>query len=355
MTLEIRIGLDWQIGGATLDLAAIAQLLDGIAATGTVRATAQRLGLSYRTVWGKLEAAETALGQQIIVKSKGHGSKLSVIGEQLKSLVDDLTRRLQYATKQEQATFENGFRAIFLPEPRRISMACSHDLVIEDCVEAGLLPGWEIRNMGSQKAIDALLAGKADMAGFHLPEMLAGQPEMQALWSDPHYFVAPIMCRELGLVVARGNPLKISGIDDLVRPEVRFINRQKTAGTRLRLDEILRVKGIDSKAIRGYRHEEFTHSAVANAVAAGAADVAFALRAAVTELNVAFIPVGLETYCVCGKFELAEDPRYKDMLQILIARMKKHPGYAKPRAASKSKKLTGGSRIAAIAGWQDKS
>ncbi len=355
MTLEIRIGLNWEIGGATLDLAAITLLLDGIAATGTVRATAQRLGLSYRNVWGKLEAAEAALGQQIVLKSKGHGSKLTVIGEQLKSLVDDLTRRLQYATKQEQAAFEYGFRAIFLPEPRRISMACSHDIVIEDCVEAGLLPGWEIHNMGSQKAINALLAGKADIAGFHLPEMLADQPEMQALWSDPHYFVAPIMCRELGLVVARENPLKIKGIDDLVRPEVRFINRQKTAGTRLRLDEILRLKGIDTKTIRGYRHEEFTHSAVANAVAAGAADVAFALRAAVTDLNVSYIPLGLETYCVCGKIELAKDPRYQEMLQILTRRMKQQPGYAKPRAASKSKKLTGGSRIAAIAGWQDKS
>ena len=353
MALDIRIGLEWEIGGVTLDLATIAQLLDGIAATGTVSATAKRLGLSYRNVWGKLEAAESALGQQVVVKSKGHGTKLTQIGDQLKNLVDDLIRRLESNSKQERTAFENGFCGIFLPEPRKISMACSHDLVFEECKEEGLLSDWDIRNMSPLKAITLLLAGKVDMAGFHLPENQAGQAEMKALWADPRYFVAPIMRRELGLVIARGNPLKIKGIDDLVRPEVRFINRQKTAGTRLKLEEILRLKGLDQNAIRGYRHEEFTHSACVHAVVAGAADVAFALRAVIVGLDVEFISVGLETYCVCGKIEIADDVRYKKMLKDVSDRMEMHAGYTKPPPVIESKNRTNASLKPAFAWWQE--
>ncbi len=355
MALNIHIGLEWQVAGSRLDLATIAQLLGGVAETGTVRAAAERFGLSYRTVWGRLEAAEAALGQALIVKCKGHGSKLTPVGEQLKDLVDDLAQRLLSDSQQQREAFGKAFCAIFVPQPRRTSMACSHDLVIEDCVEAGLLPGWDVRYMGSRKALDELRAGKVDMAGFHLPEKMAGQPDMKELWADPRYFVAAIMGRELGLVMARGNPLKIRGIEDLVRPDVRFINRQKTAGTRLRLDEILGAKGIDPKAIRGYHHEEFTHSAVAHAVAAGAADVAFALRAVVAGLDVEFIPVGLETYCFCGRIELAVDPRYHHLLKIIGDRMAMHPGYTGPPAALESRRNASVSRVAAIALWQDKS
>jgi putative molybdopterin biosynthesis protein len=44
--------------------------------------------------------------------------------------------------------------------------------------------------------------------------------------------------RDQGLMVARGNPLGISGIADLVRPEIGFINRQAGSGTRILFDEL---------------------------------------------------------------------------------------------------------------------
>src|SRR5664279_4062580 len=101
MALKIHIGMDWDIGGSKLDLSCVAQLLEGIAETGTVRATADRLGISYRNVWGKLEAAEATLGQQLVVKNKGHGSVLTCAGEQLKNLVVNFSRRLESGAQQE--------------------------------------------------------------------------------------------------------------------------------------------------------------------------------------------------------------------------------------------------------------
>ena len=330
MVLKVNIGVDWEIGGSKLDLATIAQLLEGIASTGSVRATANKLGISYRTVWGKLEAAEAALGQQLVSKNKGHGSALTQAGEHLKILVANLTHNLQCNALLEQEAFENSFRSTFSSATRKLRLACSHDIVFEDCVHKDLLPDWDVRYMGSQKAIDALRAGSADMAGFHLLEKVASQPGIKELWSDPRFFSKPIMCRELGFVVAIGNPLNIHTIEDLVRHNVVFINRQGKSGTRQRLDELLRLKGIDPKNIRGYQHEEFTQSGVVLAVAAGAANVAFALRSATTGLAVEFIPVGKETYCVCGKAALAADDRFQNLLNQVADNMLMHAGYSNP-------------------------
>lgn len=351
MVLKVNIGIDWEIGGSKLDLATIAQLLEGIAETGTVRAAADKLGISYRTVWGKLEAAERALGQQLVIKNKGHGSVLTQAGEHLKDLVTKLIHNLHSSARLEQEAFENSFRNTFSSSPRKLRLACSHDLIFEECDQAGLIPDWEIRYMSSQKGIDALRAGSVDMAGFHLSEKVANQPGIKELWADSRFFLIPIMHRELGLVVARGNPLNIKNLDDLVRPDVIFINRQGKSGTRQRFDELLKSKGIDPKAIRGYLHEEFTHFGVVLAVAAGAANVTFALRSATKGLSVDFIPIGHETYCVCGRTEIATDPRFQNLLQQVADRMEMHEGYTKPLRNPETGGIIRATQMTSIAQW----
>ena len=53
-----------------------------------------------------------------------------------------------------------------------------------------------------------------------------------------------------GLLVQKGNPKKIMTLDDLIRPDVEFANRQRGAGTRVLLDYQLKLSGI----------HEFEHS-----------------------------------------------------------------------------------------------
>ncbi len=346
MSLTIHFSIAWETGESTLDLTTIAQLLEFIAETGTVRAAANKLGISYRTAWGKLDAAEKSLGQPLIVKSKGHGSKLTPPGNMLKAVVFNLTSGIQSSVTRDQVLFERAILNNFNLAPRKLKLACSHDSLIEACAATGLLPEWTIRYMGSQKAIDALRAGAIDMAGFHLPEKLVTQPGMKELWADSRYFVLPVMCRELGLVVARGNPLQIRTIEDLLRPEIRFINRQKNSGTRLRLHELLRSRGLNPALISGYQQEEFTHSGVALAVLAKVADAAFALRSASTGFDVDFIPVGRETYCFCGIKEVYGD--CLKLLKQLHQRLESQEGYSLPLAESTRQNST-----SAIARWVD--
>jgi putative molybdopterin biosynthesis protein len=110
--------------------------------------------------------------------------------------------------------------------------------------------------------------------------------------------------RDQGLIVPKGNPKGIGGIEDLVRDDVRLINRQGGAGTRILLDFRLKELGIDSAAIAGYTDEEFTHMAVAVAVLSGTADVGLGIQAAARALDLDFIPVVTEQYdlVIPGRF-----------------------------------------------------
>ncbi len=336
MSLQLRIGIDWHGEGGTLDLGALADLLEVVAASGTVQAAADQLNLSYRGVWGKLDGAETVLVQQLMVKRKGHGSVLSEVGSALVDCVQHLRAAVAAGSQAELRAAQVRLDQLFKPASAPLRLFCSHDIALEECVQSGALDDWNIRTMGSGKALDGLKSGKADLAGFHGPhpsqQDLQADQAIVALAADPAYFVRPLMRRELGFVVAKGNPLAIAGAADLARSGVRLINRQQQSGTRAWLDHLLAVADVDPAAVTGYRQEEFTHSAVVRAVAAGAADVGFAVRAALAGLPVDFIAVGTETYYLAGRAELAGDARVAALADALHARMWQHPGYA-PAAA----------------------
>ena len=97
-------------------------------------------------------------------------------------------------------------------------------------------------------------------------------------------------------MVAAGNPLGLAGIEDLARPGVRYVNRQRGAGTRVLLDYELGRRGISPDAIDGYAREEPTHLAVAAAVAAGRGDAGLGIMAAARAFGLDFVPVTREPY-----------------------------------------------------------
>jgi molybdate-binding protein len=99
-----------------------------------------------------------------------------------------------------------------------------------------------------------------------------------------------------GLIVARRNPRGIRSLADLARKPARFVNRQAGSGTRLLFDALLATERIRPAQIHGYRHEEFTHAAVAAMIASGAADCAFGIEAAAALHGLAFVPLASERY-----------------------------------------------------------
>lgn len=102
---------------------------------------------------------------------------------------------------------------------------------------------------------------------------------------------------EEGLVMARGNPKRIRGVEDLARPRVRIVNREKGSGSRQLLDRELRTAGIPMSAVRGYQEPPAAgHLAAAWRVANGLADCCVATRSAARAFDLDFVPLAAERY-----------------------------------------------------------
>ena len=67
--------------------------------------------------------------------------------------------------------------------------------------------------------------------------------------------------RRQGFIVKKGNPLNIRNIRDIT-PEVRYINRQRGAGTRVLFDYLMKKEGISRKDISGYEYEAATQMCI---------------------------------------------------------------------------------------------
>ena len=154
-------------------------------------------------------------------------------------------------------------------------------------------------HVGSMGGLMALRQGGCHLAGSHLLDARDGSYNVSYLKKylpDISVRLVNLVYRDQGLIVLPGNPRKIKGIEDLVRDDIRFINRQGGSGTRILLDYRLKQLNIDPDGIRGYRTEEFTHMSVAVAVLSGTADVGLGIYAAARALNLEFIPVVTEQY-----------------------------------------------------------
>jgi putative molybdopterin biosynthesis protein len=154
-------------------------------------------------------------------------------------------------------------------------------------------------NAGSLGGLIALRRGEAHLAGSHLLDPETGEYNVayikQYLPNTPVVLVT-LLRREQGLIVARGNPKQIESLADLARPDVRYVNRQRGAGTRVLLDYRLGQLGMAPEQVRGYEREEYTHLAVAAAVQSGVADCGLGVRAAARALDLDFVPVEWERY-----------------------------------------------------------
>ncbi len=175
-------------------------------------------------------------------------------------------------------------------------------------------------NVGSLGGLLALKRGEAHLAGSHLLDEETNEynlPDVKRLLPDQEIFIVNLVYREQGLIVAGGNPKGIAGLEDLARPEVSFVNRQRGAGTRVLLDLNLKGLGIDSASIKGYERTEFTHLAVAAAVDGGSADAGLGIYSAARALKLDFIPLMKERYDLVIPRAYYESPLLEPLLDIL--------------------------------------
>jgi putative molybdopterin biosynthesis protein len=209
-----------------------------------------------------------------------------------------------------------------------LSTSASHDLLFGELRDSLLRDArvlLDVDYVGSTRALERLNAGACTLAGIHLPlddDRLCrrGSRIHRALGGELRLGVHKLIRfarREQGLIVAPGNPLELSSLNDLARPDVTFVNRMQGSGTRLILDELLMRAGIWPVDIAGYASEEPTHLSVAATVAAGSADCGFGLRAAADRSGIGFVPLVHEQYFLVCLKDALETPAMQAVLEML--------------------------------------
>lgn len=96
---------------------------------------------------------------------------------------------------------------------------------------------------------------------------------------------------EAGWLAARGNPLALRGIADVVRTKARVVNRPAGAGARQLLDQQLRRAALDPHRVSGYRRELAGQIDAGRAVSQGFADAAVGLASVAHLFDLSFVPL----------------------------------------------------------------
>ncbi len=209
---------------------------------------------------------------------------------------------------------------------RTILAIGSHDLCLDLLAAALKQSGAPLfltsAHVGSLGGLMALQRGEAHLAGSHLLDEASGEYNLPAVRDmlasrDIRSVVLGLVTRVQGLMVPRGNPKRITGLRDLTRGDVTFVNRQRGAGTRVLLDYELKKHELDPRNVRGYERQEYTHLSVAVAVSSGLADCGLGILAAARALELDFVPLLEERYDLVVPREHFDGPLLAPLLANL--------------------------------------
>jgi putative molybdopterin biosynthesis protein len=203
---------------------------------------------------------------------------------------------------------------------RTLVITGSHDPLLDEVTDI-LKRQWPessvaSSHVGSMGGILAVKRGEAHLGGIHLLDEASGSyniPYLRKYFPQGGVMLVECVQRTQGLMVLKGNPLGIKEFKDIVGK--RYVNRQKGSGTRILCDYLARQEGLDTSLIPGYEREEYTHTAVAAAIAAGTADAGLGILSAARIYNLDFVPICEEQYDLL----IAENALELEMVQRLLA------------------------------------
>ncbi|EGP08575.1 molybdopterin binding domain-containing protein [Bradyrhizobiaceae bacterium SG-6C] len=298
-------------------------LLEAIRRTRKLTDAAAKVGLHYRQAWGLITSWSDALGQPLVLKERGKGTSLTALGESLLQAHGHVRDKMAPHLAKAVRDIDQKIAPLLNAPADAVRMIASHDLLLmefRNLLQTRTGPKLDVQIAGSLGGIAALCKSHCDIAGFHFPEGELGQNVLREFkpWLRPRSQVlVHFVRRTQGLIVARGNPLNIRSISDIIKTKSRFINRQRGSGTQIALDLLLEREGLDKRKINGYSNEEYTHAAIASAVASGVADVGLGIETVARKLNIGFVPLFAEDYYLLFKRDALERKDVQGIVAIL--------------------------------------
>jgi molybdate transport repressor ModE-like protein len=312
--LRIEIETVWRFHKEGSPQTAVVMLgINEIRKTGKLTSAAEHAHLSYRHVWNLVEQWSDFFGVPLVETRRGKGTTLTAFGEKLVWAGERMQARLGPQLENLAQELATEIKPFLHQRPSVIRVHASHGFAVSKLRE--LLdrePGIGMRYVSNQNSLVSLAQGACDLSGLHLAR---GELRAQGIrackeWLDPREDrVISFVTREMGLMVKRGNPLKIASLKDLVERNASFVNRDHDSGTRLLFDQLLALHKIDPTKIKGGQQMEFTHAAVAAYVASGMAGASFGVEAAARQFGLDFIRLLTEDYFfVCKRAFLETEP-----------------------------------------------
>lgn len=317
-------------------------VLHAVREAGSISSAARELNLSYRHVWGQLKTWEKELGHELLIWERGHSAQLSPFGQRLLMAERMAQARLGPQIQTMRAELERAFAQAFDTSEAGanaevLTLYASHDhaLTLLQELAAGFSPEGpnipaqdrvhlDIRFCGSVDAIRALNEGRCTVAGFHMqPFAESGSQSARTyrpLLKPGTHKIIGFARRTQGLIVPKGNPMRIRNLSDVARLQARFVNRATGTGTRLLLEELMEQASLSAIDIDGFDHVEASHASVAHAVASGAAEVALGTEYAAKAANLDFVPITEERYVLVCLKEALTSPPVERLLRILRSR-----------------------------------
>jgi len=322
---KVHITPVWNISnnaGSALDMSALMGLLSGIEKTGSIARAAESAGLSYRYAWGLLREGEVMFNDILMIKTRGQGTRLSALAENLIWAERRVAARLTPTLDSLSSELETELNRNLPEQIRPVRLHASHGFAVAALLKALNQEQFpvEIYYRNSTDAVAALARRECDLAGFHIPlgDFESAALAQYAQWLDPKtHCLIHLALRTQGLFVAAGNPRQISGIADLSKSGINFVNRQKGSGTRMLLDLMLARQHISVEQINGYDTTELTHSAVAAFIASGMADAGFGVQTAAQRFGLDFIALARERYFFALPKKALTDPVIEHVIAML--------------------------------------
>ena len=173
-------------------------------------------------------------------------------------------------------------------------------------------------HVGSMGGLMALKRGETIIAPTHLLDENNGTYNVdiiKEIFGEGKISLIKGFDRIQGIIVKKGNPLNIKGLEDLVK--YRFVNRQRGAGTRVLLDYKLKRLNINPKDINGYDKEVATHMAVAASVQSPYVDLGLGVKSAADSMNLDFIEIGIEEYDFAIETKNLNDDKVKKFIEVI--------------------------------------
>ncbi|WP_455714209.1 substrate-binding domain-containing protein [Anaerosporobacter sp.] len=178
-------------------------------------------------------------------------------------------------------------------------------------------------HLASYNGIYALYQGRVNVATAHLWDGELDEYNIsyvRKMMPGISPLIIRIGKRRHGFYVQKGNPKGIVGWSDLKRTDISIVNREKGSGTRVLLDEKLRLMGVIGDYIEGYHHECKSHLAVASIISHGEADIGIGSETGMMNVSgVDFIPLQMECYDLIMRLSDADKQPYKQIMEILTS------------------------------------